>query len=447
MRKVLGRRAVLRGAFGAAIGLPWLEAMAPRRAEARAATLRRFVVMFTPNGTLPSLWAPSGGETDFTLSTILEPLAEHRDDLVILQGLDQQGGGGDAHQSGIGGALTGMTLNPGPFSGAGAPPAGWAAGQSVDQRIADVIGAETKLPSLELGVQVGAADNFGRMCYRAENQPLPPEDDPAAVYARVFAELHTDEAVLAEQRSRRQSIIDGVLGEYARVQAELGSADRQRLEAHVDAVRELETRLTRQASLGGPSCSDPLVEPIDARANDNYPAVGALQTDLLAMAFACDITRVASLQWSRSVSQTRFTWLGIEEGHHDLSHLGDDDLAGVDKITRIERWYAGELASLIGKLKAIPEGDGSVFDSTLILWVNELGKGNTHSRKDAPYVIAGSAAGALATGRYLRFDGDRPHNDLLVSLLQAMGLPDTTFGNPDWCTGPLTGLLSPSEMK
>jgi hypothetical protein len=440
MRKALKRRALLRGALGAAIGLPWLEAMAPRRAGARTTAIRRFVAMFTPNGTLPSLWAPSGGETDFALSTILEPLAEHRDDLVIVRGLDQQGGGGDAHQSGIGGALTGSHLNSGPFSGAQGS-AGWAAGQSVDQRIADVIGNETKLPSLELGVQVGAADNFGRLCYRAENQPLPPEDDPAAVYARVFAELHTDPAVLAEQRSRRQSILDSVLGEYARVQAELGSADRQRLEAHVDAVRELEVRLTRQATLGGSSCEDPVIEPVDARANDSYPEVGALQTDLMAMAFACDVTRVASLQWSRSVSQTRFTWLGIEEGHHDLSHLGDDDLAGIDKITRIERWYAGELASLIGKLKAIPEGDGSVFDSTLILWVNELGKGNTHSRKDAPYVLAGSAAGALATGRYLRFDADRPHNDLLVSLLQAMGLPDTTFGNPDWCTGPLSGLL------
>jgi hypothetical protein len=440
MRNVLGRRAVLRGAFGAAVGLPWLEATAPRRAQAQSSVIRRFVVMFTPNGTLPALWAPTGGETDFTLSVILEPLAEHRDDLVIIQGLEQQGGGGDAHQSGIGGALTGTSLNSGPFSGAQGT-AGWAAGQSVDQRIADVIGTETKLPSLELGVQVGAADNFGRLCYRAANQPLPPEDDPAAVYSSVFAELHTDPAVLAEQRGRRRSILDSVLGEYARVQTELGSADRQRLEAHVTAVRELELRLARQASLGGPACSDPVIEPVDARTNDSYPDVGALQTDLMAMAFACDVTRVASLQWSRAVSQTRFTWLGIEEGHHDLSHLGDDDLAGVDKITRIERWYAGQLASLIQKLKDIPEGDGSVFDSTLILWINELGKGNIHSRKDAPYVLAGSAAGALATGRYLRFDGDHPHNDLLVSLLQAMGLPDTTFGKPDWCTGPLFGLL------
>jgi hypothetical protein len=306
-RRVFDRRTVLRGALGASVALPWLEAMEPRRASAQAPSIRRFLVMFSPNGTLPALWTPSGGETDFALSTILEPLADHRDDLVIIQGLDQQGAGGDEHQNGIGGALTGAALNPGPFGGAQAPPAGWAAGQSVDQRIADEIGAETKLPSLELGVQVGSADNWGRMCYRAPDQPLPPEDDPAGVYARVFAELHTDPAVLAAQRSRRQSILDTVIGEYARVQSELGAADRQRLDAHLTAVREIEGRLTRQAAFGGPACSDPVLEPLDARANDSFPDVGALQTDLLAMAFACDITRVASLQWSRSVSPTRFT--------------------------------------------------------------------------------------------------------------------------------------------
>lgn len=441
MSRVLGRRTVLRGALGVALGLPWLEAMAPRKARAEATPIKRFVVMFSPNGTLPELWTPSGGETDFSLSPILSPLADHRDDLVIIQGLDQQGGGGDAHQNGIGGALTGTALNPGPFGGVQAPPAGWASGPSVDQRVADVIGGETKLPSLELGVQVGAADNWGRMCYRASNQPLPPEDDPAAVYARVFAELHTDPAVLAAQRARRESILDTVLGEYQRLQSELGAADRQRLDAHVTAVREIELRLTKQAALGGPACSDPVLEPLDAQANDSFPDVGALQMDLLAMAFACDITRVASLQWSRSVSQTRFTWLGIQEGHHDLSHLGDEDLAGVDKLTRIDQWYAEQFAGLIARLKAIPEGDGTVFDNTLLLWVNELAKGNTHSRKDAPYVLAGSAGGALATGRFLRYEGDQPHNDLLVSLLQAMGLSDTTFGNPDWCTGPLSGLL------
>ena len=124
------------------------------------------------------------------------------------------------------------------------------------------------------------------------------------------------------------------------------------------------------------------------------------------MALACDITRVASLQWARSVSQTRFSWLGITEGHHDLSHRSDTDVGAVDKLTRINTWYASQLAALIDRLKATPDGaGGTLFDGTLMLWSNELAKGNTHSRIGAPYVLAGGAGGALRTGRYLSYDG------------------------------------------
>jgi len=436
----LSRRTLLASAAGAAVGLPWLEAFAPRHAGAASATPKRFVVVFAPNGLLPA-WTPSGTENDFELSPILAPLAEHQAELVVIRGLYQQGGGGDGHQNGMGGMLTGALLNSGPFGGMQAPPAGWASGPSVDQRIADVIGGETKLRSLELGVQVGDADNWGRMCYRAADQPLPPEDDPAAVYARVFAELHTDPATLAAERARQKSILDTVAGEYGRVAAGLGSADKQRLDAHLDAVRDIEQRLTRVGSVGGASCADPVLRALDKNDNDAFPDVGALQLDLLAMALACDITRVASLQWSRSVSQTRFTWLGIDEAHHDLSHLADEDAAAVDKLSRIEGWYASQLATLIAKLKAIPEGDGTVLDNTVILFCNELAKGNTHSRQDAGYVLAGRGGGSLKTGRFLRYDGNTSHNGLLISLLNAMDVPDQKFGNPDWSNGPLPGLI------
>jgi len=435
-----GRRKLLAGAAGTAIALPWLEAFAPRRALAQSSRPQRFIVMFSPNGLTPA-WTPEGTEHDFTLSPSLAPLAPHQDDLVVIRGLFQQGAGGDGHQNGMSGMLTGAKLNSGSFAGTGAAPSGWASGPSVDQRIAEAIGGETKLRSLELGVQVGQADNWGRMSYRASNQPLPPEDDPAAVYARVFEDLHTDPALLAQLVRRRRSILDTVAGQYEAVSRALGSADRQRLDAHLQAVRDVELRLTRGAEGQGAACSDPSLPVLDPRANDAYPDVGALQLDLLVMALACDITRVASLQWSRSVSQTRFTWLGIHEGHHDISHLGDDDPVAVDKLTRIDTWYAEQLASLISKLKAVPDGDGTLFDSTLILFCNELAKGNTHSRKDAGYVLAGSGGGVLQTGRFLRYENDVPHNDLLLSLLQVFGVSDTTFGNPEWCTGPLPGLI------
>jgi len=325
----------------------------------------------------------------------------------------------------------------------GAAPAGWPMGPSVDQRIAEGLAVPTKLRSLELGVQVGAADNWGRMIYRAANQPLPPDDDPASIYGRVFSDLHTDPAVLARLRRRRQSILDGVGAQLKRTAARLGSGDRQRLDAHLTAVREIETRLTTDLVVSNPSCHDPVITPVSAASNDAFPAAGALQMDLMVMALACDITRVASLQWSRSVSQTRFSWLNIVEGHHDLSHRPDSDPGAVASLTKINTWYAQQLAALIGRLKTTPDGAGGMlFDNTLVLWCNELAKGNTHGRVGAPYVLAGSAGGALRTGRFLRYDGQGlPHNNLLVSILNAMGVPDTKFGKPDWCTGPLTGLL------
>jgi hypothetical protein len=434
----------LRGAAGAAIALPWLEAMTARRASAAPPQGRRFIVMFSANGTIPSAWAPAAtSETEFTLSPILSPLAEHKSDLVIVRGLNQQGGGGDGHQNGIGGMLTGQMLNAGPFAGVGAAPAGWAMGPSVDQRMAEALALPTKLRSLELGVQVGSADNWGRMIYRAANQPLPPDDDPAGVYARVFSDLHTNPAELARLRRRRKSMLDGVAGQFTRLSGRVSAGDRQRLDAHLTTVREIETRLTTDLVVNNPACRDPSISPVAIGANDQFPAVGSLQMDLMVMALACDITRIASLQWSRSVSQTRFTWLDVTEGHHDLSHRPDSEPKPLQDLTKINTWYAQQLATLISRLKMMPDGaGGSVFDGTLILWANDLAKGNTHSRQNAGYVLAGNAGGALRTGRVLNYEGQSlPHNNLLVSLLNAMGVPDTRFGKPDWCTGPLTGLL------
>jgi hypothetical protein len=166
-----------------------------------------------------------------------------------------------------------------------------------------------------------------------------------------------------------------------------------------------------------------------------------MMMDLLVLALACGQTRVATFQWSRSVSDVRFTWLGIDDSHHALSHLPDTDTMAKDKLAAINSWYAERFASLLEKLKGYEEGEGTLFDQCLLLWCNELAKGNVHSRIDAPYVLAGSAGGALRTGRFLRYSGDVPHNNLLVSILNTFGVPDTTFGRREWCTGTLTGFL------
>jgi hypothetical protein len=434
------RRKLLHAMLGATIGLPWLETFASRNARAQATPNLRFVVMFSANGTILNQWLPSGTETDFTLSPILSPLAEHQRDLVVISGVDQQGAGGDGHQNGISGMLTGTGLLRGTFAGVGAPPAGWAEGPSVDQRIADELRVGMPFRSLELGVQVGAADNWGRMCYRARNQPLAPREDPARVFDDVFGPLTLDPVDRARRQAERQSILDYLKDDVTRLSSEVAVADRQRLDAHLTYLREVEARLQKQ-SANAAACAIPSRPAPAGKANDDFPEIGALQTDLLVLALACGQTRVASLQWSRSVSSVRFTWLGIDETHHGLSHLPDTDEKAQDALTRINTWYAERYAELITKLKNYPEGEGTLFDQCLLLWCNELGTGNTHNRQDAPYVLAGSAGGALRTGRYLKYEGDVPHNNLLVSLLNVMGLPDTTFGRPEWCTGPLDGLV------
>ncbi|HEX6765010.1 MAG TPA: DUF1552 domain-containing protein [Polyangiaceae bacterium] len=433
------RRSFLHGALAGAVGLPWLETFSEKTANAAAPLPKRFIAMFSPNGTIYPRWVPSGTETSFTLSPILTPLAPHQSDLVVVAGVDQMGAGGDGHQNGMSGMLTGGGLLPGRFAGVGAPPAGWCESASVDQRLADVIGRGLPFRSLELGVQVGPADNWGRMVYRGRNRPLPPREDPARTFDDVFGAAVLDPAERERRATRRQSILDRVTGDITRLSGEVSAADKQRLDAHLSYLREVEDRLAAQ-SQGINACSVP-ARPATPSGPEAYGQTGDLQIDLLVLALACGQTRVATLQWSRSVSDIRFTWLGIDEGHHSLSHMPDTDTMAQDKLTRINTWYAERFASLIAKLKSYPEGNGTLFDQCLLLWCNELAKGNVHSRVDAPYVLAGSAGGALRTGRFLQYSGDVPHNNLLVSILNTLGVADTTFGRREWCTGPLTGFL------
>ncbi|MFZ5891019.1 MAG: DUF1552 domain-containing protein [Myxococcota bacterium] len=434
------RRDALRTLLSAAIGLPWLETFAPSSAAAQPLVNKRFVVMFSANGTIRNSWLPAGSETTFSLSPILAPLAQHQSDLVVIAGVDQQGAGGDGHQNGMGGMLTGAPLLAGRFAGVGAPPAGWADGPSVDQRVASVISQGSPFQSLELAVQAGAADNWGRMIYRGRNRPLPPREDPVKVFDDVFAAATLDPAERERRRARRQSILDKVTHQLGELSQRVAAADKQRLDAHLTNLRTLEARLDSQASALA-ACDLPVRPSAGLGGNDAFPSIGAAMIDLLVVALACGQTKVASLQWSRSVSNVRFTWLGIDDEHHGLSHAADNDTTAQQKLTLINRWYAERYAELITKLKSYPEGTGTLFDNCLLLWCNELGTGNTHSRENAPYVLAGSAGGALTTGRFLNFEGTMPHNNLLLSILRLMGLADTSFGKREWCTGLLPGLI------
>ncbi|MCH9688380.1 MAG: DUF1552 domain-containing protein [Deltaproteobacteria bacterium] len=437
----VSRRALL-GSMGAAGVLAPFIPMLQRETEAAPGDFPlRIIFLFSANGTLHENWVPSGSENDFTLSEILTPLAPYQDQMIVLDGLEVvREGPGDGHQMGMGLLWTGSRLLEGTeFEGGGdSGTAGWGGGISVDQHIAAAVGNDNPYSSLEFGVQTQGASVWSRMCYAGSNQPIAPEDDPAGMFNRLFADFDVDASELERLKGQRQSVIDLVKDDLDSLMVHHGSADdRLKIDAHLEAIRSIEQR--NQAEQ--PVCEIP-VEPgeMDAGANDNFPSISERQTQLMAMSLACDMTRVASMQWSASVSNRRFTWLGIEEGHHDLSHRGDSDPVMVDNITAINVWYAEQVKELMDALAGISEGDGSVLDNTLLVWGNELSRGNSHGNHPVPFVLLGGAGGRLEMGRYLQYDRV-PHNRLLVSLCHAMGLTEQqTFGDIDVGSGGLPGL-------
>jgi hypothetical protein len=443
----LSRRTVLRGLGGMAIGLPLLDAMRSDRAAAGGLDIpQRLIVMYTPNGTVAKNFWPEGSDDNFSLSPILEPLAPHKQDLLILDGIDMLSslhGPGDAHQKGTGQCLTATELLEGNFPGDAGLSAGWAGGISLDQAVANHVGKDTPFTSLELGVAVQGSNVGARINYRGAGQPLPPENSPYAAYQRLFGDAIDDPEAVERRAARRRAVLDAVSDEHRALRDKLGADDREKLENHLIAVEEIRDRLEQTVIKFGGECQPlELGAPLDTELVANMPVIGKLQMDLMAMAMACDITRVGTLMWtcSRADHVLTFADPNITEGHHSLAHKGDEDAPKVAQNTAINRWYAEQLAYLISALKAIPEGEGTVFDNTVILWTNEQAKGNNHSRERMPYVLAGSAGGYFATGRYLTQNQETGHNELMVSLLNAMGVETEEFGNPEFGKGPLPGL-------
>jgi len=391
---------------------------------------KRLVIVFSPNGTVKSAWEPQGSELAFTLGPILGPLSPHQKDLIVLSGVDMEssyhGKGDGMHLNGIGHLLTGTEMVDVGFGDY------WAGGISVDQHIAQHLGAATPWSSLELAVELPPATVRGRLSYLGAARPVPPEVSPLKVFARLF------DAASPQRIAMRQSVLDTVDRDLAELRGAVGAGDRQKLDAHLTAVRSIETRLAL------PQASCPATPP-DPRATHSFVDVGRLQMDLLVRALACDLTRVATLMWAPSTSNLVFSWLAIEEQHHSLSHTLPKDAPAQVKLIEINRWYVEQLRYLIEAMKAVPEGDGTLFDHSVVLFCNELSDGEIHTRRDMPFLLAGSASGAFKTGRYLKLGGaaaGATHNNLLVSLCQAMDVDTSSFGNPAYCAGPLSGLTS-----
>ncbi len=439
------RRQLLTGLGIGAAGtmLPFVRTLGVRAQDAGGAPIR-FVGIFTPCGTIGSAWGSRTSDTSFSLGAILRPFEALRDRMLVLDGLDMSVtrlGVGGAHQRGAGALLTGQPLNDGDFCGGtdcSSGTSGWAAGRSIDQAMADHLMGQTRLRSLELGVRVSGSNNRHRIAYRGADDPLPPDDNPTQVFDRLFEGAGIDRAALERRRLERASVLDHARADLGVLRGRLGAEHRARLDAHTASIRELERSL--DATLAAGACAAPdLGAAFDHRRSENYPLTSRAQLDVLAGALACDATRVATLLYSGATSGQTFPWIDIADGHHALSHEGDTNADAQAKLTRINAWYAGEIARFCQRLADIPEGDGTLLDHTIVFWGNELSKGNTHSRTDMRFVLLGGRAAGLRQGRWLRF-GDRSHNDLLVSLGRALGLDITRFGHRDHTTGPITEL-------
>jgi hypothetical protein len=440
--KTLDRRTLLRGAGGVAVALPFLEAMRPARAA--GVIPKRFVFMFSPCGSVAKAWTPTGGETDFQMSRILKPLEPLKSDVVVLNGIDNiasMNGPGGAHQVGIGALLTGRELGPGgDDSGNPGHPAGLASGISVDQVIAKQIGADSKFRSVEFGVQCSKGSGYSYVNYLDYQKPLPADNDPNSVFKRLFSEAGGDNSAVLKLRAQRNTILDAVLDNAKGLNSNLGGADQKRLEEHLSSIRDLETRLA--AVSGGSECKKPMMPTVGGGGNDAFPMIGQVQMDLLVMALKCDLTRVATLQWSNAASTTRFSWIGVNNEHHGMSHYPDGDAGTQESLIKVNTWYCQQFATMAAALKMASDGSGgSLLDSTVMLWGNELAYGNRHSHDDMPFVMAGGSKIGLKTGRNLKFNGSVPHNNLLVSIMNLMDVPAQTFGDPKYCSGPLKGLV------
>lgn len=454
MPRPLTRRQFARLFAGACSALPLLESLPARAEAAPAAAPKRLVLLFNPNGTITDSFWPAAGatETQFELGPILKPLASFKDRMVLLKGIDiavadQSGKSfpGGPHQKGLGGLFTGSALQTGTMADGDGSLAGWADGPSIDQQIVKQLAPPTLLPSLELGVRAIASDVMGRISYSGPGAPVPPLNDPREVFQRLNSGFTSDldGPQQATARDQRRLVMNAVQQQYALLQHRVSSTDQLKLQEHADFLNGIVRRLD-YGIRPGPACIQPSQPPVlGVDTPTDMPDVARLQMDLLALAFACDLTRVASLQFSTAINAIPFTWLtsadNTSEGHN-LSHRGPSDTDAEAQLVERTSWYATQIAYLVSKLAAIPEGNGTVLDNTLLVWGNELSVGNTHSHKSIPFVLIGNAGGAFKTGRSLDFGGV-PNNRLLISLLQAMGVPATTFGHPDFgAAGPLAGL-------
>ncbi len=435
----LRRRTFLRGA-GALLALPYLDSLAPVRALAGIGAVRapvRLLFVFLPNGVHVPTWRPTDTGATFALPWTLEPLAPVRDDVCVLSGLALDGarahgdGPGD-HARAAGSFLT--CAHPVKTGGAGIR-----AGVSVDQVAADAVGGATRFRSLELGLEGGAQSgecDSGYSCayssnvsWRTPTLPNAKETHPRRVFERLFSERRDGEtAADAARRLRlRASVLDHVQEDARDLAALLGHSDRAKLEEYLTSVRELERRIDAASAPrddDAPRSADAFAEPHDAREHLR------LMLDLTVLAFRADLTRVATLMVGNAGSSRSFPFLGVPDGWHGISHHGGDAEKN-EKIRRIDRHHVEQFAYLVERMRATPDGDGTLLDHALVLAGSAIADGNRHDHHDLPILLAGRGGGAVRPGRHVRTSRETPLANAYVTMLHAAGVAVPSFGDSD----------------
>ena len=428
LRRRMHRRTFLRGA-GAALALPWLEAMAPplmARQRTAAAAPRRIGFVYIPHGVIMNQWTPAAAGAAFEFTPILQPLEPYRNDLIVVSNLTRAAAV-DNHACSASAWLTGVAAKrtDGPD---------FRNGESVDQVIARQIGQDTTFPTLELATEdftglVGACDP-GYSCayintlnWQTPTTPLPMEINPRVVFDRLFGSGRTA-ADRAARRETDRSLLDFVAGDLRQLERGLGAADKARLGEYLGYVREIERRIQRAEERAQ---NTPEVPNAPVGVPESYEEHVGLMFDLLALAYQADLTRVFTFMMAREVSQRTYPEIGVTEPHHTISHHGNRPAAITSHAT-LNAHHVTLFARFIERLRTTREGDATLLDHSLIVYGSGMSDGNGHTGGPLPHVLLGKAGGRVRGNRHLVTPEGTPMANMLLALAQLNGVEQDRFG-------------------
>ncbi len=431
-RKHLHRRTFLQG-LGTAIALPMLDAMTPALSPA-AKPIVRLGFVYVPNGVIMDKWTPVAEGANFAFKSTMKPLEAYRERLLVLSGLAQvQGralgdGAGDHARAGAT-WLTGVHPKKSEIS--------LRAGISADQIAAQSLSQYTQFGSLEFGIEsnqlAGGCDSgyscayTNTMAWRNDTTPLPVENNPRAIFERMFGDGDsTDAAARMEQFKRQRSLLDYVNGNLKRLNASLGAPDRAKMNEYTDAIRDIERRI-QKAEQQNATVKMPVMERPTAVPEEFEDHVKMVM-DLQVLAYQTDLTRVITLMMAREGSNRPYRNIGISDGHHNLTHHQNEP-DKIAKVTKINEVQVKLFAYLLERMKATPDVNGNLLDNSLVMYGSSISDGNLHTHHDLPIVLAGGGAGTVKGNRHVMYPKETPLNNLLVSMLETAGVAVKKFGD------------------